>query len=129
MPRGGKVYRIFIVEDHSVMRETFCELVGAEEDMEVCGVAASGEAALATFSDTAPDLLLVDLSLPDINGFEVIRRLHDDHPTLKALIVSGHPVRQYQELAKRGGAVGYIDKVDAYHVLVPTIREVLRDAG
>lgn len=123
------MYRIFIVEDHSVMRETFCKLVGAEEDLEVCGVAENGHAALATFAASGADLLLVDLSLPDINGFEVIHRLQAAHPTLKALVVSGHSVRQYQELAKQGGALGYIDKVDAYQLLVPTIREVLGQNG
>lgn len=119
------MYNIFIVEDHPAIREAFSSLVNREEDMTVCGTAANATEALQQIPARAPDLVLVDLSLPDMDGFALIQKLLTDNPNLVSLMVSGHPPRQYEEFARRAGAVGYLDKVDSHMTLIPMIRSIL----
>ncbi len=119
------MHRIFIVEDHPAIREAFTSLVDRETDMEVCGSAATAAIALAEIPALNPDMVLVDLSLPDMDGFALIQKLRTDQPDLVCLIVSGHPPRQYEEFARLAGAVGYLDKVDSHIHLIPMIRSIL----
>lgn len=119
------MYTIFIVEDHPAIREAFSSLVNREEDMTVCGTAANATEALQKIPVNPPDLVLVDLSLPDMDGFALIQKLRADNPTLVSLMVSGHPPRQYEEFARQAGAVGYLDKVDSHMTLIPMIRSIL----
>jgi DNA-binding NarL/FixJ family response regulator len=119
------MYRIFIVEDHASIREAFRSLVNREADMTVCGVAANGTEALQQIPTLDPHLVLVDLSLPDMDGFALIEKLLAGNPNLITLMVSGHPPRQYEEFAQRAGAVGYLDKVDSHMTLIPKIRSIL----
>jgi DNA-binding NarL/FixJ family response regulator len=119
------LYRIFIVEDHPLMRETYHDIVSYEPDMEVCGVAASGEEALERLAQVPADVVIADLSLPGMNGYDLTRHLRADHPDLPVLIVSGHSANQYQEMARGHGAAAYVDKMDAPDTLIPTIRSVL----
>lgn len=123
------MYRIYIVEDHPLMRETYRILVDSAADMEVCGIAPTATDALREIPELNPDLILVDLSLPDINGYELLKQIHALMPGLLALIVSGHPASQYESFAKSGGAVGYVDKLEAHTTLIPTIRQVLESYG
>ena len=69
------MYRIYIVEDHETIRNAYHRLIDRQADMSVCGMAASGAEALAQIPGLAPDLVLVDLSLPDMDGFALIEQL------------------------------------------------------
>lgn len=85
----------------------------------------SAEAAIDALQNIKADLVIVDLSLPGMQGTDLIRHLRTAHPRLPALMVSGHPVAQYEPLAKAVGAAGYVDKVEAAYTLIPTIRAIL----
>jgi DNA-binding NarL/FixJ family response regulator len=102
--------RVFVVEDHPLMRQMLCTLVSRRSDLEVCGTAASGGEALEKIPAAGPDLVLVDVSLPGMSGFDLISAIMDDSPDLLALIVSGHDESVYADQALRSGARGYVMK-------------------
>ena len=119
------VAQIFMVEDHPLMRRAYGMLLHREPDLNVCGAAASGEEALTRMPDCQPDLVLVDISLPGMNGLMLSEQLYQTQPGLPILIVSAH---EYTVLATRiviPSVKGYIQKHQALQLLVPTIRGVL----
>lgn len=117
---------IFIVEDHKVMREALRMMLEREEDMQVCGEADTGEAALGAVAGAAPDLVLVDVSLPGMSGIELVERFVERQPGLRCLMVSGHREKQYAEQALAVGAQGYVVKNSIIDELADGIRRVMR---
>jgi DNA-binding NarL/FixJ family response regulator len=118
-------YRIFIVEDHPKMRETYALLINTVPELEVCGIVATGAEALAAIQGQLPDLVIVDISLPDTNGIALTQQLRACYPALCILVVSGHQAENFATHVERAGAHGYVDKHQAYRLLIPTIREIL----
>ena len=104
------VYRIFLVEDHPVMLEGYNRLLTSEPDMVVCGQATSGTEALQAIPHTDLDLVIVDLSIPDLNGLELIKQLRTSNPHLPTLVITAHSEALYGERALRAGARGFISK-------------------
>lgn len=102
--------KVFIVEDHFVMRETLSYLIKREPGLAVCGAAETGEAAFQQLATVAADLVLVDLSLPGMNGIDLIQRLQVRQPDLPCLILSGHDKVNYVRQALDVGAQGYVLK-------------------
>ncbi len=84
------IYRIFVVEDYSLLQRQYGVLLGLEPDMQVCGTASSGAQALAQIPAAAPDLVILDLSLPDMDGFELLKKLRELCSNLPVLVVSGY---------------------------------------
>jgi DNA-binding NarL/FixJ family response regulator len=119
------VYQVFIVEDHPMMQAAYTEMIKSEGDMQICGLVSSAEEAIDLLQTLKVDLVIVDLSLPGMHGTDLIRYLRSAYPGLPALMVSGHPLKQYEALAKAVGAAGYVDKADAAYTLIPTIRAIL----
>jgi DNA-binding NarL/FixJ family response regulator len=117
--------RIFIVEDHQMMREAYQLLFELEPDLEVCGSAATGEEALLALQTTETDLVLVDVSLPGISGIELVKLLQASYPHLPTLVISGHDEMVYADQALRAGASGYLDKKGVSHIMLDAIRQVL----
>jgi DNA-binding NarL/FixJ family response regulator len=118
-------YSIFIVEDHPKMRETYRLFIEAEPKLMLCGTAANAAEALVEIPRQHPDLVIVDVSLPDTNGFDLVRLLHGQDPSLSILIVSGHQIGQFANQLAEIGALGYIDKGMAHTSLIPTILAIL----
>ena len=118
--------RIFIVEDHEVIRESLRMMLESEEDLLVCGEADSGEVALCSVGGAAPDLLLIDVSLPGMSGIELVERLVERQPDVRCLMVSGHRENQYVQQALAVGALGYIVKNSIIEELIDGIRQVMR---
>lgn len=116
--------KVFIVEDHFVMRETLGYLIKREPGLAVCGVAETGEAAFQQLATVAADLVLVDLSLPGMNGIDLIQRLQARQPDLPCLILSGHTEVTYIRQALAAGARGYVLKGNP-----PEIVEGIRAVG
>lgn len=116
--------RVFVVEDHPLMRDTIAKFIGAQADLEVIGSAANAAEATRAILDDPPDLVLVDLSLPDVSGDRLIARLILRQPDLVALIVSGHDEGLYADAAIRAGARGFVMKDDPEEIL-EAIRAVL----
>jgi DNA-binding NarL/FixJ family response regulator len=102
--------RIFIVEDHPFMREMLCEVVERQLRCTVTGAVATAEEALALLVDADVDLVLVDVSLPQMDGIALVRALQQTHPELPCLMVSGHAEITYVTRALEAGARGYVLK-------------------
>ena len=117
--------QILIVDDHPMMREGLAQLVEHEPDLTSLGQADNAAQALAALSRQLPDLVLLDISLPDRNGLEVIKDLQTLYPTLPVLVVSMHDESLYAERVLRAGGRGYIMKQEGGKKLMQAIRQVL----
>lgn len=117
--------RILIVDDHPMMREGLAQLIDHEPDLIVASQADTAAQALTVMTVALPDLLLLDISLPDRNGLEVIKDVHTLHPSLPVLVVSMHDESLYAERVLRAGGRGYIMKQEGGKKLMQAIRQVL----
>jgi DNA-binding NarL/FixJ family response regulator len=103
--------RVLIVDDHAGFRRSAGRSLAAS-GWQVVGEAASGGEAIETLATCRPDVVLLDVGLPDISGIEVARRLHRDSPDLAVVLISTHDRAEYGELAEASGARGFLNKVD-----------------
>jgi DNA-binding NarL/FixJ family response regulator len=117
--------RILIVDDHPIVRLGIRQMLAAERDLEVCGEAESAEAARELITNARPDLAIVDLSLAQGTGLDLIRSLRESVPALPVLVLSMHDEALFAERVLRAGARGYIMKREAITGLVGAIRQVL----
>lgn len=118
-------YQIFIVEDHPVIRQAYMLMLEHEAGLVVCGMAETAEEALEFLRAMPCDLVLADMSLPGMDGIELIERLLVEHPALRVLVVSGHDEAVFGERARNAGARAYLNKHDLAETLVDTIRATL----
>jgi len=124
-PATAKPARVLLVDDHPIVRHGLCQLLRQEEDMAVAGEAGSASEALELVQKDMPDIALVDISLEDVNGIELIKTLLHRHPDLPVLVLSMHDENVYAERALRAGAKGYVMKQEASDTVVTAIRAVL----
>jgi len=117
--------RIYIVDDHPLMRKGMAMTLDAELEFDVVGQSESAEEALQKIPETKPDLAVIDISLPGMNGIELIKNLLNHLPNLDILVVSRHDEELYAERAIRAGAKGYLMKLEAGDTLVTAVRRVL----
>lgn len=117
--------RILIVDDHPIVRQGFTLLLNQEPDLVVCGEAEEPRRALELILSVSPDLILVDISLKESNGIELIKDLRMQHPELKVIVVSLHDETVYAERTLRAGARGFVMKNEPTDVLLSAIRTVL----
>lgn len=122
----SKPHRIFIVDDHSIVRHGLASLLARAADLEVCGEAPTYEEGLAAILADPPDVAVVDITLKDRSGLDLIRELRAKIPEFKAVVLSMHDEMEYAERALRAGARGYVMKENADDVLVEAIRAALR---
>ncbi len=116
--------RVLIVDDHPILRHGIAQLVSREADFETCSEAGTVEEALAVLADQPADVAIVDLSLEDQSGLELIRRTRASHPALQCLVLSMHDERLHAERALRAGARGYLMKQEATRKIVAALRQV-----
>ncbi|MDX1641291.1 MAG: response regulator transcription factor [Balneolaceae bacterium] len=117
--------KIYIVDDHPLMRKGLVMTIEKEIGFEVCGQAESAEKALSEIINLKPDVAVVDISLPGMNGIELIKNVLHQQPDLKILVVSRHDEELYAERAIRAGAKGYLMKLEATEVLISAIRQII----
>jgi DNA-binding NarL/FixJ family response regulator len=117
--------RILIVDDHPIVRLGIRQMISGDPSLLVCCEADSAEAALQMVKGSKADLAIVDLSLGQGTGLELIRKLHDATPDLAVLVLSMHDESLFAERALRAGARGYIMKHEAIDGLIDAIRQVL----
>jgi DNA-binding NarL/FixJ family response regulator len=121
----GTRVRIVLVDDHPMVRERLADLINREPDLEVCGEAEGRTDALSVIATRHPRLAIIDLSLKDAFGLELIHDLRVSHPRLLLLVLTMHESPLYAERALRAGASGYLTKRDATTRILPAIRQVL----
>jgi len=117
--------RILIVDDHPLMRDAFRDLFADERDLEIVGESESIAEAVRLLEQKKPDLLIVDISLEDGNGLELIKQARTLLPDIQIVVVSMHDERLYAERALRAGALGYVSKHEPADVILEGIRRVL----
>lgn len=116
--------RVVICDDHELIRSGFARLIDREEDLTLSAEATDAAETLEILETEPCDVLVLDISLPDRNGLEVLKELQGRFPRLPALILSMHSEEQYALRALQAGAVGYITKNNASQELVKAIRKV-----
>jgi DNA-binding NarL/FixJ family response regulator len=117
--------KIFLVDDHPIVRQGLAQLLNSEADLTVCGQGEDAYGSLRAIKTALPDLVLLDVSLKDSDGLELLKELKVQHPELPVLILSMHDESLYTERALRAGARGYIMKHEPPAVLLSAIRKVL----
>jgi len=118
------VIRVVVVDDHALHRDGTRQILEAHPDLQVVGEAASGEVALALVNQLRPDVVLMDIRLPGMNGVEVTRALTRDHPDVRVLMVSAYDEDVYVRGALEAGAAGYLRKTAPGKELVEAVRAV-----
>lgn len=123
--RQEAVKRLLLVDDHPIMRHGLAQLIRAEPGLDVCGEAGSAREGLELAGRLKPDLVVIDLTLPDKNGLELLKDIQAQHPGTLCLVLSMHDETMYGERALRAGARGYIMKEAAADHLINAARKVL----
>jgi DNA-binding NarL/FixJ family response regulator len=113
--------RVFVADDHTLMRDGVVAMLERETNMAVVGQARDGAEAVARILETRPDIAVLDLSMPQLNGLEVVRRLNVQMPTLRILVVTMHAEEEYVLHAVRAGAHGFLLKDSASAELVAAV--------
>ncbi len=116
--------RILLVDDHVILRAGLRALLGAEPDMEVVGEASEGTEAVARTEQLLPDVVLMDISMPVMDGLEATRRINQAHPEVKVLVLTIHDDEEYLFQILEAGGAGYLVKSSADTELVSAIRAV-----
>lgn len=117
--------RILVVDDHPIIREGLAMRIATQPDLMVCGEAATEQEALRLVHETKPDLAIIDISLKNSNGIDLIKQIKSSSPSTKMLVFSGHQESLYAERALRAGASGYVNKQEPDEKMLEAIRSVL----
>ena len=121
----AKKNRVYLVDDHPIVRQGLIKLIEQEDNLEVCGEAGNVSDALAAIRKLDPDVILVDISLEDSNGLELIKMIDDLGLQIPMLVLSMHDESLYAEHALRAGASGYVMKQAASNTLIQAIDKVM----
>jgi len=124
-PEASKRKRILLVDDHPLMRRGQADLLNRETDMTVCGGAGTAREAMEAIATLKPDLVLVDMALPDKDGLELIKDVQALHPSLPLLAMSMQDEALYAPRVLRAGGRGYLMKQEGPELLAAAIRTVL----
>lgn len=111
-----------IVDDDASFRRRIRDVLSAEPDMEIVGEAANGHEALRKARELKPNLITMDVRMPGMNGLEALRRLKDEMPETKIIVLTMYDLLEYREAAKASGASDYVVKRDLIDALIPAIR-------
>lgn len=116
--------RVLLVDDHPVVRSGIRGLLEKAVDIEVAGEASNGEESLRLVAEIQPDVLLLDMELPDIPGIQVARQVQQFHPKVKILALSAHDDSVYVRELLESGAAGYLMKEEAPEAILDAVRGV-----
>ena len=116
--------RILIADDHEVVAEGLKHVIEAQADMEVVAIVGDGREAVRQTEALKPDVVLMDLSMPELNGADATRVIHEQDPGRRIIVLSMYADREYVRRALKAGAVGYVVKRSAAKDVVDAIRAV-----
>ena len=116
--------RVITVDDHPVVRRGLKQIIAAEQDMQVVGEAENAREAILVIRRTPCDAVVLDITLPDASGLDVLSRLKSERPTLPVLIMSIHDEEQYALRVLKAGASGYLMKNSIPEELINAIRKI-----
>jgi DNA-binding NarL/FixJ family response regulator len=125
----NKKIRILLADDHAVVRQGFGRILAAEPDMEIVGEASTGHEAIARTEELQPDVVVMDVAMPELNGIEATRRLAANAPRTRVLALSMHKDSVYVREILRAGAKGYLLKDAVDRDLLAAVRAVARGEG
>jgi len=123
MKDAGKI-RVLCVDDHPVVRDGIAAIINLQPDMMLAGAAGTGGEALGKFFKLRPDVAIVDLQLPDMSGFDVIKKIRDKSPNARIIVLSSYEGDVDIQRALEAGAQGYVVKGLVREELLETIRSV-----
>jgi two-component system response regulator NreC len=124
-----KTIRILLADDHAVVRQGFKMILGAQPDMEIVGEAGNGREAVELVEQLKPDIVVMDVAMPELNGIEATRRVTDSVPHTRVIALSMHKDSVYVREVLRAGARGYLLKDSDAGDLVSAVRAVARGEG
>jgi DNA-binding NarL/FixJ family response regulator len=124
-----KKIRIVLADDHSVVRQGFRRILEAQSDMEIVGEASNGREALEQAAQLTPDVVVMDVAMPELNGIEATRRMKEATPHSRVLALSMHKDSVYVREILRAGARGYLLKDAVDEDLIAAVRAVSRGEG
>ena len=118
--------RVLVADDHAIIREGLRVMLGNQPDMEVVAVATNGREAIRLVNEYEPDVAVVDISMPELNGIEAIQKMMPSHPPVQVVVLSIHETKPYVYRALKAGARGYLVKETAGVEVVDAVRAVYR---
>lgn len=116
--------RVLVVDDHAILRDGICSLLERQPGITVVGEAGTGREALARAGELLPDIVLMDVAMPEMDGLEATRRIKEIYPHIKVLILTQHDNREYIGPLLQAGASGYVLKRSGGREVVTAIRQV-----
>jgi DNA-binding NarL/FixJ family response regulator len=119
--------RVLIVDDHAFVRRGVQSILNSFPEWELCGEADNGADAVRLSESLKPEVIIMDISMPGLNGIEATRTIHRNHPETKVILLTLHENDELVRSAFRAGARGYLLKVDAEKELVLALTEVVKE--
>lgn len=116
--------RILIADDHELIRKGLCFILESHKNTEICGEASNGQDAVEKATELNPDLIILDVTMPGLDGFAAARRIRTFLPEVPILMLSMHQGSNVVKEARQAGAQGFVSKGDAGHVLVKAVKAI-----
>jgi len=120
------IVRILLADDHTIILDGLCSLLNKNPDFKVVGRASDGMSAVRLAAELSPDLIIMDISMPGLNGIDAARRILAADPRTKVIALSMHNDGRYVSEALKSGALGYLLKESAFEELIAAVRAVMK---
>jgi len=121
---NGRPLRVLVVDDNESVRRSMCQLLQSQADIDVICQAGDGDDAVLKTREHRPDVVLMDVTMPKMNGLEAAKVLKQEFPSIPIIIVSQHESRGFKWAAIGAGVSGYVVKTDAARDLIPELRRI-----
>ncbi|HJR98647.1 MAG TPA: response regulator transcription factor [Actinomycetota bacterium] len=126
---GGMHVRVLVVDDHPAFRKALTSALRLVGDIEIAGEAGGGVAACDQAEELEPDVVLMDLSMPDLSGIDAMKRIHESRPELPVVILTAHADDGVEREAREAGARGFLAKGTGLQDLVITLHEATSEGS
>lgn len=117
--------KLIVADDHTLLREALCNKLDSKHDLEVIVQADDGRQAIELCQKHVPELIIMDVSMPDLNGVEATKRIHDNNPNIKIIALSMHSEQKFVTDMLKAGASGYLNKACRFEELLEAINVVI----